>query len=147
MVEQTRPTPNTTTLQAGPVELIDDGTLSDVTTREARIIGRQLARIGDELNQRWAHRLPDQRLLQPLDRTNIFIRARVYRRYFLTEGRGLRHVLALAKLWLNPLIYSQPVWVSNLCPTGQRWTTGLLVSTALMATAAVCVALWELKKD
>lgn len=151
MVEQTRPTIETMTLQAGPVELDDHGT-SDLITRpwngrDARIIGRQLAQIGDQLNQRWAHQLPNQWLLQPLDRrTSIFIRASVYRRFFVTEGRSLlRDAFSMGKLWLNPLVYNQRAWVSSLCPPGLCWTTGLLVSAALLTTAAVCIALWELR--
>ncbi|XP_042565957.1 bcl-2-interacting killer [Clupea harengus] len=145
MVEHTRETPNTMSLQAGPMEVCN-GTPSHVNTRDVQNIGRQLAQIGDELNQRWAHRLPNQ-WLQPVNgRTNIFIRASVYR-CIVSEGRRLRDFFALGNLRLNPLVYNQPAWVSSVCPAGLGWTTGLLASTALLATAAVCLALWVQRTD
>ncbi|KAL2102999.1 hypothetical protein ACEWY4_002167 [Coilia grayii] len=158
MVEQTRDSPKPAPLQAGPVE-VGDGTPSEGTTREARVIGRHLAQIGDELNGRWARRLPNQwlrrlpnqwlhQLPPPQDwRTNIFIRAGIFRQVFVAEGRRVGDVFALGKLWLNPLVYNLPAWVSSLSPAGLNWTTAVLVSTALLATAAVCIALWELGKD
>ncbi|XP_063073026.1 bcl-2-interacting killer [Engraulis encrasicolus] len=150
MVEQTRESPKPASLQAGPVE-VDSGMPSDLTAREARVIGQQLAQIGDQLNRRWAHRLPGPRLQPnqwPLDwRTNIFIGARVVRHVFVAEGRRVREVFALGKLWLNPLVYNPSAWVSSLSSAGLGWSAGVLVSTALLATAALCIALWELGKD
>uniref|UniRef100_A0A4W6FFZ2 Uncharacterized protein n=1 Tax=Lates calcarifer TaxID=8187 RepID=A0A4W6FFZ2_LATCA len=64
MVEQTRQPSHVVSLQAGPGE-VDTGTLFDVNLRTARAIARQLAVIGDQLDQEWSSRQP-HRLPTPL---------------------------------------------------------------------------------
>uniref|UniRef100_A0AAY4ENG2 Uncharacterized protein n=1 Tax=Denticeps clupeoides TaxID=299321 RepID=A0AAY4ENG2_9TELE len=90
MVEQNKEASSTPSMQAGPAH-------GNNGVQVIRTVGRQLAQIGDELNQQWGDRLPQAH--QNIRRSNTTL------------------------------------------------PQGLLVSAALVATAAVCIAFWELKKD
>uniref|UniRef100_A0AAQ5XPU0 Uncharacterized protein n=1 Tax=Amphiprion ocellaris TaxID=80972 RepID=A0AAQ5XPU0_AMPOC len=61
MVEQTRQPSRVVSFQAGPGE-VDTGNLFDVNLRYTRVVGRQLAVIGDQLDREWTSRLPNMRL-------------------------------------------------------------------------------------
>ncbi|XP_035529660.1 bcl-2-interacting killer isoform X2 [Morone saxatilis] len=154
MVEQTRQPSRVVSLQAGPGE-VDIGTLFDmnlrINDRAARAFGRQLAVIGDQLDQEWANRQPNWlptplhmlRPAQALTRT-------IYRD-FHSQLWGLQGLSAAVKAWIASTAPGQGIlradtwatWVSNFKPvTCAGWTRGALVTVALVAAVTIFGALW-----
>ncbi|KAM6961585.1 bcl-2-interacting killer [Tautogolabrus adspersus] len=151
MVEQTRQPRRVVSLQAGPGE-VWTGTQFDVNRRAndraVRAIGRQLAVIGDQLDQEWASRRPNWlpaplhilRPAQALTRT-------IYRDIH-SQLLGFQGLSAAVKAWIASTVPGQGIlradaWVSSLKPvTCTGWTRGALLSVALVATVTMCGALW-----
>eukprot|EP00064_Thunnus_orientalis_P022775 superscaffoldBa00007990_g22994 len=151
MVELTRKPSRVVSLQAGPGD-VDTGTLSDVNLRindrAARVFGRQLAVIGDQLDQEWASRqlnwLPTPlhmlRPAQALTRT-------IYRDIH-SQLWGFQGLCAAVKAWIASTAPGQGIlrseaWVSTFKPaTCTGWTRGALVTVALVAAVAIFGALW-----
>lgn len=154
MVEQTRQPSRVVSLQAGPGE-VDTHTLFDVNLRindrAARVFGRQLAVIGDQLDREWASREPNWlptplhilRPAQALTRT-------IYRDLHRQLG-GVQGLSAAVKAWRASTVPGQGIlradtwaaWVSTLKPvTCTGWTRGALVTVALVAAVTIFSALW-----
>ncbi|KAK2859046.1 hypothetical protein Q5P01_003666 [Channa striata] len=154
MVEQTREQSRVVSLQAGPGE-VDTGPLLDVnvriSNRAARAVARQLAVIGDQLNQEWSSRQP-QRLPTPLHmlRPAQALTRSIYRDIH-SHLWGFQGLSAAIKAWTVGTVPGKgflraeawAAWVSHFkavpC-TG--WTGGALVTVALVAAVTILSALW-----
>lgn len=154
MVEQTRQPSRAVSLQAGPGE-VDTDNLFDVNLRindrAARIFGRQLAVIGDQLDREWASREPNWlptplHMLRPAQALTRTIYRDIHRQLW-----GFQGLSAAVKSWIASTAPGQGIlradawtaWVSNLKPvicTG--WTRGALVTVALVAAVTIFSALW-----
>ncbi|KAM4523501.1 bcl-2-interacting killer [Fundulus diaphanus] len=149
MVEQSRRPYRAVTLQAGPGEVVDVNLR--VRDRAARVVGRQLAVIGDHLDQEWARRDHDWPptplyLLRPA-RTLI----RIIYRDLRSQLWGFQGLLAPVKAWIvsttpgqgNLRAQTMTALVSGFkaatCPC---WTRGGLVTVALLAAASIFGGLW-----
>lgn len=149
MVERSRRPSRAVTLQAGPGEAVDVNLR--IRDRAARVVGQQLAVIGDHLNQEWARRDPNWPptplcLLRPA-RTLT----RIIYRDFQGQPWGFRSLLAPVKAWIVSTTPGQvnfraetiTAWVSSLkvvtCP---GWTRGALMTVALLAAASILGGLW-----
>lgn len=154
MVEQSRQPSRVVSPQAGSGE-VDTNTLFDVNLRindrAARAFGRQLAVIGDQLDQEWASRQPNWlpiplhvlRPAQALTRT-------IYRDIH-SQLWGFQGLSAAVKAWVASSVPGQGIlrvdawgaWVPNLKPvTCTGWTRGALVAVALVAAVTIFSALW-----
>lgn len=153
MVEQTRQPSRVVTLQAGPGEV---NVLFDVNLRNndraTRAVGRQLAIIGDQLDQEWASMqhnwLPTPlhvlRPAQALTRT-------IYRGIH-SQLWGFQGLSGAVKAWIASTapgegILRADAWVSNFkAVTCTGWTRGALVTVALVAAVTIFGALWVERK-
>ncbi|XP_071391560.1 bcl-2-interacting killer [Centroberyx affinis] len=158
MVEQTRQPSRVVSLQAGPGEA-DAPALFDVNfrinDRAARVIGHQLAVIGDRLDRDWASRRPN-RLPTPLHmlRPAQALTRTIYRD-IQNQSWGFQGLSAAVKAWLvaapgQGIVRAEAwaAWVSNIQPVNcTGWTTGVLLTVALVATVTVCTAIWTEWKD
>ncbi|XP_062862293.1 bcl-2-interacting killer isoform X2 [Trichomycterus rosablanca] len=73
MVEQALGSSSGISPQAGPVA-VENHTVSDINMRRAaQVIGRRLALIGDELDNRWKEKLPYPRHLNLQAHHNVLI--------------------------------------------------------------------------
>ncbi|XP_038150091.1 bcl-2-interacting killer [Cyprinodon tularosa] len=149
MVEQTRRPNRGVTLQAGPGEVVDVTLRS--RDRAVRVVGRQLALIGDHLDQEWARRDPNWPpsplyLLRPAQTL-----ARIIYRDLQSQLWGFQGLLAPVKAWIvsatpgqNLRLDMVAAWVSSLkavtCP---GWTRGAVIAVALLAAASIFGALWK----
>lgn len=158
MVEQTRQPSRVVSLQAGPGE-VDTGNLLDMNLRTrdraARVVGRQLAVIGDQLDREWISRLPNMRLtplhlLRPAQALTRNIYRDIHSQFW-----GVQGLSAAVKDWIVSTAPGQGIlraeaftaWVSSLKPlTCTGWTRGALVAVALMAAATILGALWMEQK-
>ncbi|XP_054910713.1 bcl-2-interacting killer [Poeciliopsis prolifica] len=149
MVEQTRRPNRAVTLQAGPGE-VADGSLR-IRDRAARVVGRQLAEIGDLLNQDWARRDPNRPptplyLLGPA-RTLT----RIIYRDLHNQLWGFQNLWSPVKAWIvsttsrpgNLRAEAKATWVSSLKVVAcLGWTRGALMTVALLAAASIFGGLW-----
>lgn len=158
MVEQTRRPSRAVSLQAGP-GVGDTSTLSDVNLRindrAARVFGRQLAVIGDQLDREWASREPNWlptplHLLRPAQALTHTIYRDLHGQFW-----GFQGLSAAVKAWIASTVPGQGIlraealtaWASNFNPgscTG--WTRGALVTVALVAAVSILGALWMEQK-
>ncbi|XP_037837107.1 bcl-2-interacting killer [Kryptolebias marmoratus] len=154
MVEQTRRPNHAVALRAGPGEA-DTSTPFDMNFRNrdsaARVVGRQLAVIGDQLDRGWAGRDPNWpptplHLLRPARTLTRIIYRDVHSQLW-----GFQGLCAAVKAWIvssapgqgNPRAEALTAWVSSFKPMScPGWTRGALVATALTAAASVFIALW-----
>ncbi|CAK6950084.1 bcl-2-interacting killer [Scomber scombrus] len=151
MVEQTRQPSRVVSLQAGPSE-VDTGTLSDmnlrINSRAARVFGRQLAVIGDQLDQERASRqlnwLPiPLHILRPAQALTRNIYRDIHSQLWSFQGLS-----AAVKAWIASTAPGQGIlrsetWVSNFkAATCTGWTRGALVTVALVAAVTIFSALW-----
>ncbi|KAM4712148.1 bcl-2-interacting killer [Anableps anableps] len=149
MVEQTRHPNRAVTLRAGPGEVVDVNLR--IRDRAARVVGRQLAVIGDHLDQEWARRDPNwpptpQYLLRP-----AWTLTRIIYRDFHNQLWGFQSLLAPVKAWIGSTTPGQGnlraetmiAWVTSVkavaCP---GWTRGALMTVALLAAASIFGGLW-----
>ncbi|GAA6221113.1 bcl-2-interacting killer [Lates japonicus] len=154
MVEQTRQPSHVVSLQAGPGE-VDTGTLFDVNLRindrTARAIARQLAVIGDQLDQEWSSRQP-HRLPTPLHmlRPARALTRTIYRDIH-NQLWGFQGLSAAVKAWIASSAPGQGIlradawtaWVSTVKPiTCTGWARGALVTVALVAAVTLLGVLW-----
>ncbi|KAM4614905.1 bcl-2-interacting killer [Polymixia lowei] len=152
MVEKTRQPSHVISLQAGPGE-VDTTALFDmnlrINDRAAQAIGRQLAVIGDRLDRDWANRLPN-RLPTPLHmlRPAQALTRTIYRD-IQNQLWGFQSLSAAVKAWLVATTPGQGIlraeaWAAWIIQPVNcaNWTTGVLVTLALVATASICTALW-----
>ncbi|XP_067346442.1 bcl-2-interacting killer isoform X2 [Channa argus] len=154
MVEQTRAQSPVVSLQAGPGE-VDTGPLLDVnlriSNRAARAVGRQLAVIGDQLDQEWPSRQPHW-LATPLHmlRPAQALTRTIYRDIH-SQVWGFQSLSAAVKAWTvstapakgNLRAEAWAAWVSKLkAVTCTGWTRGALVTVALVAAVTILSALW-----
>ncbi|XP_068163122.1 bcl-2-interacting killer [Antennarius striatus] len=141
MVEQTRQLHRVVSLQAGPGEVDSDVNLR-VNGRAARVIGRQLAAIGDHLNQKWIGRQPNWlpsplQVLRPAETLT-----RTFYRDIHSQLWGFHGLSAALKSWIMSTdpgqgglkVATWAAWASHfkpvICP---GWTGGTLVTVALVA--------------
>ncbi|CAJ1054793.1 bcl-2-interacting killer [Xyrichtys novacula] len=150
MVEQTRQQSRMVSLQAGPGE-VGTSTLfvgnSRINRRAVRAVGRQLAMIGDQLDQEWASRHPDW----PLAPLHILRPAQALTRTIYrdihSQMLGFKGLSAAVKAWLESTvpglgILRADAWVSSLMPEScPGWTRGALVTVALVAAVTILGAL------
>ncbi|XDV25102.1 hypothetical protein PO909_029075 [Leuciscus waleckii] len=142
MVEETRQPKNATSLQAGPGD-VDHNIVYANNIRVTRLIGRQLARIGDDLDFKWREQLPVQ--LQPFN-FGVYL-------YVLTRttfsGRiignlwGSKIMPMLRTSWLIPQLQNgcqeAKKWAARV-PNVSDWsrrTTCILASALLLATVSI----------
>ncbi|XP_056603584.1 bcl-2-interacting killer [Triplophysa dalaica] len=150
MVEDTRQPKTAASLQAGPVE-VDQNTLYAINMRVTQRIGRQLAQIGDELDNRWREQLSLQR-----QHLNMGIYTYVWtRRAFsgiLGNIWGSKIKPMLKTSWLIPQLHSgcqearkwTAQWVSNLhISDWSRKTSLMLASAFLLVTVSMFLAAWN----
>ncbi|KAM9845637.1 bcl-2-interacting killer [Aulostomus maculatus] len=150
MVEQTRQPKHVVSLQAGPGDV---DTLFDVNLRisdqSARIFGRQLAAIGDQLDRERASRQPNWfpaplhmlRPAQALTRT-------IYRDVHL-QFWGFRGASVAVKSWMASTgqgaqgAEARAALESSFRPvTSGDWTRGALLTAALVAALILAGASW-----
>ncbi|XP_065807555.1 bcl-2-interacting killer [Labrus bergylta] len=151
MVELTRQPSRVVSLQAGPGE-VGAGIQFDVNRRAngraVRAIGRQLAIIGDQLDQEWASRRPNWQpaplhILRPAQALTRMIYRDIH-----SQLLGFQGLSAAVKAWIAGTVPGQGIlradaWVSSLKPvTCTGWTRGGLVMVALVATVTMFGALW-----
>ncbi|MED6257113.1 hypothetical protein ATANTOWER_011416 [Ataeniobius toweri] len=153
MVEQTTRPNRAVTLQAGPGEVVDVNLR--IRDRAARVIGRQLAVIGDHLDQDFARRDPNW----PPTPLNLLRPARTLTRIIYRDLHsqlwGFQGLLAPVKAWIVSTTPGQgnlraetiTAWVSSFkavtCP---GWTRGALMTVALVTAASIFGALWVEEK-
>ncbi|XP_056093266.1 bcl-2-interacting killer isoform X1 [Rhinichthys klamathensis goyatoka] len=142
MVEETRQPKKATSLQAGPGD-VDHNIVYANNIRVTQLIGRQLAQIGDDLDNKWREQLPVQ--LQPLN-LGIYL-------YVLTRtafsGRilcnlwGSKIMPMLRTSWLIPQLQNGcqeakkwAAWVPNLSDWSRR-NTYILASALLLVTVSI----------
>ncbi|KAI3366711.1 hypothetical protein L3Q82_009381, partial [Scortum barcoo] len=154
MVEHTRQPSRVVSLQAGPGEA-ETGALFDVNLRindrAARVFGRQLAVIGDQLDREWASKQPNWlptplHMLRPAQALTRTIYRDIHNQLW-----GMQGLSAAVKAWIVSTAPGQGVlradawaaWVSMLKPvTCTGWTRGALVTVALVAAVTIFSALW-----
>ncbi|XP_034529897.1 bcl-2-interacting killer [Notolabrus celidotus] len=151
MVEQTRQLSRVVTLQAGPGEA---GTSSAfdvnfrINDRAARVVGHQLAVIGDQLVREQASRHPNWplaplHLLRPAQALTRTIYRDIH-----SQILGFQSLSAAVKAWIESSVPGQGMlradaWVSSLKPvTCTGWTRGALVAVAVVAAVTTLGALW-----
>ncbi|XP_067283205.1 bcl-2-interacting killer isoform X2 [Pseudorasbora parva] len=141
MVEETRQPKNVTSLQAGPGE-VDHNTLYAINMRVTHLIGRQLAQIGDELDNKWREQLPVQ--LQPLN-FGIYLYVQTRRGFSGILGNlwGSKIMPMLRTSWLIPQLQNGcqeakkwAAWVSNVSDWSRR-TTYILASALLLVAVSI----------
>ncbi|XP_037552001.1 bcl-2-interacting killer [Nematolebias whitei] len=153
MVEQTRRSNHVVTLQAGPGQA-DTSAPFDMNFRirdaAARVIGRHLAVIGDQLDREWAGRDPNQpptplHLLRPAQSLTQTIYWDVHSQLW-----GFQGLFAALKTWVMSTVPGQgnfrakalTAWESSFKPVScPGWTGGALVIVTL-AAAGIFGALW-----
>ncbi|XP_033181756.1 bcl-2-interacting killer [Anabas testudineus] len=149
MVEQTRQQIRVVSLQAGPGQM-DAGTVR-INDRAARAVARQLAVIGDQLNQEWSSRQPHWlptplHMLRPAQALTRTIYRDIHSQLWSFQGLS-----AAAKTWIMNTAPWQGIvraeartaWASSFLPvTSTGWTTGALVAAALVAVVTILGALW-----
>uniref|UniRef100_A0A8C4P139 Uncharacterized protein n=1 Tax=Dicentrarchus labrax TaxID=13489 RepID=A0A8C4P139_DICLA len=137
MVEQTRQPSRVVSLQAGPGE-VDTGTLFDMNLRyTARAFGRQLAVIGDQLEQEWANR----------QHCNLVL---LSCRDIHSQLWGLQGLSAAVKAWIASTAPGQGIlradtwatWVKLMWYYIRGSTIDSLVTVALVAAVTIFGALW-----
>ncbi|XP_054595732.1 bcl-2-interacting killer [Nothobranchius furzeri] len=154
MVEQTRRPNPAVTPQAGPGG-VDTSALLDmnrrIRDRDSRVVGRQLAIIGDRLDREWTRTNPNWpptplHLLRPVQTLTRTIYRDVHSHMWTFRG-----LFAAVKAWIvstmpgqgNPTAEALTAWGSSFKPaTCPGWTAGALVAVALLAAASVFSALW-----
>lgn len=156
MVAQIREPRRVVSFQAGPGE-VDAGPLFDVNLRvndrAARAIGRQLAVIGDQLDQEWASREPNwpPAPLHMLRSTQAL--TRIIYRDLHSQLRGFKGLSAAVKDWMASTVPGQRMfradawadWVSN-CKACTGWARRALVTVVLVAAVTIFGALWMEQK-
>ncbi|KAL4658412.1 hypothetical protein GN956_G3098 [Arapaima gigas] len=142
MVAQAREPSKVTCLQAGSSEA--QNTLLSVNLRVAQDIGRQLAEIGDQLNQQWGS-FPLPVWLRPLSgvtQAHFLVRTGLFRG-ILPNRRNLNAVPAVIQGRLDPLVHRHPgqaatgLAISVSC-VRTNWAAGLLAA-ALLVMAAIWI--------
>ncbi|XP_073670859.1 bcl-2-interacting killer isoform X1 [Paramisgurnus dabryanus] len=152
MVEDTRQPKNATSLQAGPGE-VDHNTHYTINMRVTQRIGRQLAQIGDELDNKLREQLAIQRPMHW--NIGIYTYNQTRRALF---GRMLGNIWGskikpmLRTSWLIPQLHTgcqearkwTTQWVSNLHISDcSRKTAFMLASAFLLATVSLFYAIWN----
>ncbi|XP_051976895.1 bcl-2-interacting killer [Xyrauchen texanus] len=149
MVEVTRQRKSATSLQAGPGE-IDPNNLYAINMRVTQLAGRQLAQIGDELENKWRQQLPVQ-----WHHLNMgiysYIRTRRAFSEILGSLWGSKMMSMLRKSWLVPKIQTGcqearkwAAWVSNLSVSyWSRRTTYILASAFSLVAVSIFLTTWN----
>uniref|UniRef100_A0A096MHS8 BCL2 interacting killer n=1 Tax=Poecilia formosa TaxID=48698 RepID=A0A096MHS8_POEFO len=154
MVEQTRHPSRAVTLQAGPGEMADGNLRCRIRDRAVRVVGRQLAEIGDLLDQERVRRDPNW----PPTPLYLLGPARTLTRIICRDLHnqlwGFQSLLAPVKTWIvsatsgtgNLRAEAKATWVSSLKVVAwPGWTRGALMAVALLATASIFGGLWMTK--
>uniref|UniRef100_A0A672K5L7 BCL2 interacting killer n=1 Tax=Sinocyclocheilus grahami TaxID=75366 RepID=A0A672K5L7_SINGR len=114
MVEETKQRKNATSLQAGPGEVDHNTLFFGLNSRVSQRIGRQLALIGDELDNKWREQLPLQ--WQPLN-FGIYpyvLTRRAFSGRIFNNVWGSKMMPMLRTSWLVPQL-------QNGCQVAKKW--------------------------
>ncbi|XP_077090380.1 bcl-2-interacting killer isoform X2 [Siphateles boraxobius] len=144
MVEETRQPKNATSLQAGPGD-VDYNIVYVNNIRVTQLIGRQLAQIGDDLDNKWREQLPVQ--LQPLNfGIYLYVLTRTAFSGILGNLWGSKIMPMLRTSWLIPQLQNGcqeakkwAAWVPNISDWPRR-TTYILASAVLLVTVSIFLA-------
>ncbi|KAK7130126.1 hypothetical protein R3I94_009032 [Phoxinus phoxinus] len=137
MVEETRQPKKATSLQAGPGD-VDHNIYAD-NIRVTQLIGRQLAQIGDDLDNKWREKLPVQ--LRPLNLgIYLYVLTRTAFSGILCNLWGSKIMPMLRTSWWIPQLQNGcqeakkwAAWVPNVSDWSRR-TTYILASASLLVT-------------
>ncbi|XP_036433427.1 bcl-2-interacting killer [Colossoma macropomum] len=155
MVEQAHEAGSAISPQAGPSE-VENNTPSDIdmSGTAARLIGRRLAQIGDEMNSRWSEKLPNhwQRHQHWQAHANV-LNLRAFNGRIVGSLWWSKIMPMVKAPWVVPQLHTQA------CQTAMTWircvshfpdwsrTKCFLASAVLLAAAAAFIATWKMSES